>query len=25
VKSQRDARDGAESAWGELQQRGLLS
>jgi dTDP-L-rhamnose 4-epimerase len=25
VQSQRDARDGAESAWGELQQRGLLS
>jgi dTDP-L-rhamnose 4-epimerase len=25
VQLQRDARDGAESAWGELQQRGLLS
>lgn len=25
VLSQRDARDGVDSAWGELQQRGLLS
>jgi dTDP-L-rhamnose 4-epimerase len=25
VKSQREARDGVESAWGELQQRGLLA
>lgn len=25
VQAQRDARDGSDSAWGELQQRGLLS